>query len=149
MRMSACSLALAIVLAAGAAAGALAQTAAENAARWGLLGDWRLDCGRPVDNQFSSLSYRVAEGRLFHDRDFGHARDSHPVASARILGDGSIELVISFRDPVTTREFSLIRGRDGRIRAMSNRDVSSNQFTIQGGRFTANGRQTPWQARCG
>ena len=47
-----------------------------------------------------------------------------------------------------TRQFSFIKGGDGRIRAISNRNVANNEYTIKDGKFTSNGNAPPWQTRC-
>ena len=122
-----------------------AQTAAESASQWGLLGTWRLDCNTPASSADSDLSYVVREGQLFHDREFGNARDSSVVNAATILPDGSIELVVTFASLAQTRQFSLTKGGDGRIRALSNRKVDTEEYTVRDGKFTGNGNDSPWQ----
>jgi hypothetical protein len=126
----------------------LAQTVADTASRWGLLGNWRIDCSKPASRSNGELKYVVKGGKLFHDREFGDVRDSTPVMSATTKADGSIEIVINLVSRSETRQFSLIKGSDGRIRAMSNRNVDTNQYSIVDGKFTANGNATPWQTRC-
>jgi hypothetical protein len=140
--------ALVLLAALATSEASLAQTAAETASRWGLLGTWRLDCSQPPSRSDGNLQYVVRGGRLFHDREFGDARDSSTVLSARTKADGSIELVVNFVSISQTREFSLIKGRDGRIRATSNRNIDTNEYSIRGGTFAANGNTTPWQTRC-
>jgi len=126
----------------------LAQTNAETASRWGLLGTWRLDCNTPASRSDGALQYVVREGKLFHDRNFGTARDSNQVTSATRKADGSLDLVVKFDSLSQTRQFSFIKGSDGRIRATSNRNVDTNEYTIKDGKFTANGNAPPWQTRC-
>ena len=140
--------ALVLLTALATSEASLAQTAAETASRWGLLGTWRLDCSQPPSRSDGNLQYVVRGGRLFHDREFGDARDSSTVLSAITKADGSIELVVNFVSISQTREFSLIKGRDGRIHATSNRNIDTNEYSIRGGTFTANGNTTPWQTRC-
>jgi hypothetical protein len=126
----------------------LAQMVAETASRWGLLGTWRLDCSAPVSRSDGELQYVVRGGKLFHDREFGDVRDSGSVMSATRKADGSIELVVNFVSFSQTRQYSMIKGGDGRIRSISNRNVDTNEYTIRDGKFTANGNATPWQTRC-
>jgi hypothetical protein len=126
----------------------LAQTVAETASKWGLVGTWRLDCSKPVSSNDGALQYVVRGGKLFHDREFGDRRDSNQVISATAKKDGSIEVIITFAAFPQTRQFSLIKGSDGRMRAVSNKDVNTNEYTIKDGKFTANGNTTPWQTRC-
>jgi hypothetical protein len=125
-----------------------AQTAAETARTWGLLGTWRLDCNKPASRADGELQYVVREGKLFHDREFGDARDSSTVTSLVAKADGSIDVVVNFTSIGQTREFSLIKGKDGRIRATSNRNVDTNEYSIRDGKFSFNGASTPWQTRC-
>jgi hypothetical protein len=126
----------------------LAQTVAEAASKWGLVGTWRLDCSKPVSGSDGALQYVVRGGKLFHDREFGDRRDSNPVTVATVKADGSIEIIINFVSLSQTRQFSLVKGSDGRMRAVSNRDVNTNVYSIKRGKFTGNGNITPWQTRC-
>ena len=128
----------------------VAQTVAETASGWGLLGAWRTDCGAPVSRSDGVYRYVVREGKLFHDREFGDAgtRDSSPVMSATKKTDGSIEVVINFVSLSQIRSNSFIKGSDGRIRVISNRDVNTNEYSVRDGKFTWNDNATPWQTRC-
>jgi hypothetical protein len=126
----------------------LAQTVADTASKWGLLGTWRLDCSTSPSRSDGALQYVVRGGKLYHDREFGDARDSSQVMSATRKADGSLELVVKFDSLSQTRQFSFIKGSDGRIRAISNRNVDTNEYTIKDGKFTANGNTPPWQTRC-
>jgi hypothetical protein len=116
--------------------------------RWGLIGTWRLNCSAPASRSDGELKYVIRGGKLFHDREFGDARDSSPVMSATSKADGSLELVVKFDSLSQTRQFSFIKGGDGRIRAISNRNVANNEYTIKDGKFTSNGNPPPWQTRC-
>ena len=126
----------------------LAQTVAETASRWGLVGTWRLDCSKAPTRADGDLRYVVREGKLFHDREFGDVRDSSPIMSATTKPDGSIELVLNLTSFAQTRQYSIMMGSDGRIRAISNRNVDTNEYSIREGKLTANGNDTPWQTRC-
>ena len=127
---------------------ALAETVAQTASRWGLLGTWRLDCSKPASRSDGALQYVVRGGKLFHDREFGDARDSSSVVLATTKADGSIEIVVAFVSLSQTRQFSFTKGVDGRIRAISNRNVDTDEYSIRSGKFTANGNTPPWQTRC-
>jgi hypothetical protein len=140
--------ALAFVAFAATALAAAAQTTAEVARKWGLLGTWRLDCTQPRSESNPDLAYAVRDGKLFHDRDFGKNRDSSAVMTAVVKADKSIEVVVKFDSLKQTRQFSLMKGPDGRIRAVSNRNVDTNEYSIRDGKFTANGGTPPWQTRC-
>ena len=140
------SLVLSVVLATAEAS--WAQTVAEIASRWGLLGTWRLDCSEPSSRSDGALRYVVGDGKLFHDRESGDVRDSSPVMSATAKADGSIEIVVNLVSFSQTRQSSVVKGSEGRIRAVSNRNVDTNGYSIRDGKFTANGNDTPWQTRC-
>ena len=124
------------------------QSVAETAARWGLLGSWRIDCGQPISSSNGDLSYVVRSGMLFHDREFGNTRDSNPVVAATAKRNGMLEITVNFRALSQTRQFSFIKGRDGRIRAIANRNVETDEYTVKDGKLIANGNMTPWQTRC-
>ena len=145
IRSSALILLLAILVAPQAS---LAQTVAQVASSWGLLGTWRLDCSKPASRSDGELKYVLRDGKLFHDREFGDARDASQVTSATRKADGSLELTVKFDSLSQTRQFSFVKGGDGRIRAISNRNVDTNEYTIKDGKFTANGNTPPWQTRC-
>jgi hypothetical protein len=127
---------------------ALAETNVEAASKWGLLGTWKINCSQPTSRSNGDLGYVVRGGKLYHDRDFGDAKDSSAVMSATRKDDGSIEIVVNFVSLSQTREFSFRKGSDGRIRAISNRNVDTNEYSIKDGKFTANGNDPPWQSRC-
>src|SRR5262249_2985718 len=97
--------ALALLAILGTSAVSHAQKTAETATRWGLLGNWKLDCSTPTSSGNGRLSYVVRGGKLFHDRDFGDRKDSSPVTLATSRPDGSIEVVINFPSLKQTRQF--------------------------------------------
>lgn len=137
---------LAAMVALGPAAHA--ETAAETAAAWGLLGTWSLDCRLPPSEGNSYMSYVVMPGgRLAHERDFGGRRDANEVLRA-MLGVGGIDLTVYFPASAQTRQITLARSPDGRVRAIADSLLSSNEFAIWDGRFIATGTETPWQVRC-
>ena len=125
-----------------------AQTVVETASRWGLTGTWRLDCRQPTSRSNPDLKYVVRGGKLFHDRNFGDTADSSSVMSATVKANGSLEIVVNFTSFSQTRQFSFMKGSDGRIRAISNRNVDTNEYSVVDGKFTANGNPAPWQSRC-
>lgn len=127
---------------------AQAETVAQSASDWGLIGTWRTDCAAPLSQGQPALSYVVRGGRLFHDRDFGGARDSNPVLLATPRSDGSIELLVDFPAFGQVRQFTVVKNGDGRIRTVSNRDVNTDQYSIRDGKFVANGMPPPPQSRC-
>ncbi len=125
-----------------------AETAAETAAAWGLLGTWSLDCGLPPSGGNGYMSYvAVSGGRLVHERDFGGWRDANEVLRVT-LGVGGIDLTVYFLASAQTRQITIAKGPDGRVRATSESLVNSNEFAISDGKFTATGTDTPWQMRC-
>ena len=96
------------------------------------------------------MKYVVRGGKLFHDRDFGgeSKSDSSPVTAARLTPDGVLELTIPFASLSQTRQFAFVRAPDGRIRAVYNRNVDTDEYSIKDGKFTANGNAPPWQTLC-
>jgi hypothetical protein len=142
------SVAFALLLVVVAGQAAQAQTTAEVARKWGLVGTWRLDCVQPRSQSNPDLNYVVRGGKLFHDRDFGNNQDSSAVMTAVVKADKSLEIVVKFDSLKQTRQFALMKGPDGRIRAVSNRNVDTNEYSIRDGKFTANGGTPPWQTRC-
>jgi len=140
---------LAAVVLAVTALSASAQTNAQNATTWGLLGMWKVDCSRRAGNGLdASQTYVIRDGKLELDRDFGTVKDTANVTTARIRAEGTLELVILYPSLSQTREFVLVKGPDGRIRSVSNRNVDTNEFSIRDGVLLANGNQSPWQSRC-
>jgi hypothetical protein len=125
-----------------------AGTAADAAARWGLLGSWKIDCSAPASVTNGELRFVVRNGALFHDRDFGQAKDSNRVVAANVRPDGAIDLVVEFATYRQRREFVFSKGDDDRARTTSNRDVKTNQFSVAEGKFTQDGKDTPWQTHC-
>jgi hypothetical protein len=142
------TIAIALLVAIAAGPGAQAQTTAEVARKWGLIGTWRLDCTRPRSGDNPDLAYVVRDGKLFHDRHFGNNGDSNAVITAVVKANKAIEVVVKFDSLNQTRQFALMKGPDGRIRAISNRNVDTNEYSIRDGKFTANGATPPWQTRC-
>ncbi|MDP1837558.1 MAG: hypothetical protein Q8N31_14290 [Reyranella sp.] len=129
--------------------GVSAQTVAGTATQWGLIGVWQLDCKAPISQSNGALKYAVRGGKLFHDRDFGGGKtDSNVVISARANSDETLEVTISFASFSQTRQFAFVKAADGRIRALNNRNVDTDEYSIRDGKFLANGNVTPWQSRC-
>ena len=126
----------------------LAQSMAEEAAGWGLLGTWALDCTVPASRSNAYLSY-VREGdALIHRRDFGDTRDEHPIDAVKVLADGSLEIVItlSLANASQVRTLVLQKEGKGKMRAMMNRDEAGN-YSIRDGKFM-DGQPSAVQSRC-
>lgn len=98
------------------------------------------------------MAWVVRRGRLFHDRNWGDGKDSQPALLASAKADGSLEVLVTFdfgkKHGKQTRQFSFIKDADGRIRAMSNRNVDTDEYSIVNGKFAFNGKATRWQTRC-
>jgi hypothetical protein len=127
-----------------------AQDVADVLTRWGLLGTWSVDCASPPGRSNTYTTYVARFDRsAYYTREWGEARDTDPndINAATILPDGMLllrEFMPAFNQ---TREMWLVKGADGRTRAMMNREVGG-QYTVRDGRFAANGRETPWSSRC-
>lgn len=144
------TLAAVAVLGCTMATQASAQSNADVARQWGLLGTWMLTCADRPTRDNPELSYELRGGRVVHVRNFGGSGDTNEVALVSVHRDGAIELLIPFGSQKSPqwRQFSVIKGPDGRIRAVSNRDVNTDQYSVRDGVFTFNDRRTPWQTRC-
>ena len=128
---------------------AMAQKAGDTVRRWGLVGTWALDCGKPASSSNGYLSYAAdAAGKASHNRDFGDRKDVNTVEQARVGTGGALELTVSFPGLSQTRKYTMIMGMDGRIRAKSNSKADGTEPTITNGKFTSNSQDTPWQTRC-
>jgi hypothetical protein len=127
---------------------ALGQTVADSAKKWGLLGTWSVDCSKPASGSNSYLTYTAREGRVYHEREFGDRRDANAVLLAKITNDNSIELLIRFEGLSQTRQFVMMKGSDGRIRAKWNRNVDTGEYSIKDGKLVGSGAESVWQKRC-
>jgi hypothetical protein len=147
--MTASTLARAAVLIALIADGsAKADSTTDAVKRWGLIGTWAVDCGKPAARGNTYLSYAIEpDGIAVHSRDFGDGKDSQEILAAEVTADGQLTLRIRFPQLGETREFSLLKGTDGRYRTMSNHDTKGG-YSIRDGKFTFNGNRTPWLTRC-
>jgi hypothetical protein len=137
-----------LALALAAADLASAETVIESAKKWGLLGTWAIDCSKPPSRSNGHLAYRAKQGRLVHEREFGDVREESPVLSARITASGGLELLVRFESFSQTREYLMIKGSEGRIRAFFNRDVDTDVYSIKDGKIVGSGNDTVWQHRC-
>jgi hypothetical protein len=142
------ALVLVLVGVLAAADAASAKTTANIATEWGLLGTWKIDCGVPASRSDPDLIYTVRDGQLFHDRDWGDGRDSNPVVSTSVTDKGGLEILVKFDSIKQTRQWISIKGDDGRLRTISNRNVDTGEYSIREGKLTANGNVTQWQTRC-
>lgn len=120
--------------------------------KWGLLGTWSLDCGRPPAGNHIHIRYvKWLSGKVMTERVYGDKsrNDSNEVIGATINADGSLTLVVDFQSlGGQIRTFALTHDRPDRVRALWNHGPDG-VYTVKDGRFTGNGRETPWQYRCG
>ena len=144
-----CRLALAILFSLALTLKASAETVAETARAWGLIGAWSLDCSLAPDRgKGAVLAYEIASGdRVVHRRDFGDASDESEVISAKVSGDGMLNLRVFFPQLKQIREYGFAMQPDGTMRAIYNRN-QKGEYTIRNGKFTANGNPTPSQHKC-
>lgn len=128
---------------------ASAETVAETARAWGLIEAWSLDCSvAPDRGEGAVLAYEIASGdRVVHRRNFGATTDESEVVTAKVSGDGMLNLRVFFPKLKQTREYGFAMQPDGTMRAMYNRN-QKGQYTISNGNFTANGNPTPSQHKC-
>lgn len=137
-------------LAVGAAGNtALAQTAGEVAARWGLLGEWKVDCKSQASQGNQGIEFIVRDGKLIQERNAGTAKDVTTITSAVARPDGSLETVeMSATTPPTTRLIVRRKQGDGRFAVWSNRIAGSEQYSIRDGKFTNGSGTAPAINRC-
>jgi hypothetical protein len=140
---------LAVVLAGMlAASGAFAATPADVARKWGLLGLWRLDCAAKPTVSDPDLRFVVRSGTLYYDRAWGSGHDSSVITSATLTPNGGIDVVVRFQSLSQTREWIDVKEDDGRIRAIMNRNVDTNEYSIRDGKFVSNGNTPPPTTHC-
>jgi hypothetical protein len=125
-----------------------ADSAVDTATSWGLLGTWRLDCKAQASRADPDLIFVVRSGQLFHDRNWGDGSDSSAVLSATATAGGGLMVTVKFASLSQTRQWAYVKQDDNHIRAMSNRNVDTDDYSVRDGKFTANGNSTSWQTRC-
>ena len=127
---------------------ARADEVADVATKWGLIGTWRLNCGRPAGPQNPGVAFSVQDGKVIEERDSGETRLSGEVKSAAIRPDSALILVIAYPAIRQTREIIEIRyGRDTR-RIQSDRNLETNEHAVENGRFTGSDEMTPAVQLC-
>jgi hypothetical protein len=137
------------LLLAAATAPASAQNAGDAAARWGLLGEWRLDCNMPAGPNNVAIEFVVRDGRLVQERSAGTAKDSTAITSAVVRADGNLETTeMSSSQPPVTRQIIRRKQGEGRFFVWSNRAAGTEQYTIRDGKFVNGGNNAPALTRC-
>ena len=128
---------------------ASAETVAETARAWGLIAAWSLNCSTTPDRgEGAVLAYEIAPGdRVVHRRNFGATTDESEVVTARVSGDGMLNLRVFFPKLKQTREYGFAMQPDGTMRAMYNRN-QKGEYTIRDGKLTANGNPTAPLHKC-
>ncbi len=128
---------------------AYAQTAGEAAAKWGLIGEWKVDCKSPTSQANQAIEFAVRDGKLLQERNNGNAKDATTLISAAIQPDGSLETVeVAATNPPTTRQIVRRKQGEGRFTIWSNRIVGTEQYSIRDGKFTNSGGPAPAISRC-
>ncbi len=129
---------------------AAAQSPIQAATGWDLLGTWSSDCSIPPSRLHTWLSYVVRDGRLFYEQNYGDGRSSNEIASARLLPDGNIEIVMKFTtvSPPQTRLNVNTRGADGRFRTIESKNVGTGEYSIRDGLVSPNNQPSKWLSRC-
>ncbi len=142
-RLSSRGIAASLALAA-AGTPAFAQTAGEAAAKWGLLGEWKVDCKSPASQGNQAIEFVVRDGKLLQERSAGSVKDVTTITSAVAKPDGSPETMeVSPSNPPTTRQVVRRKQSDGRFAVWSNRIAGSEQYSIRDGKFTNSGAAAP------
>ena len=127
---------------------ATGQTVAATMERWGLLGTWAINCTRPPSMVNGYISYvRSWDGKILHVQGLDHW-SSREIIAASVTPDGLIELVADFGEAVGVWRWRLVKGADGRVRAMASSKIDGTGVTTRDGRSVHSGRETPWVSRC-
>lgn len=142
----------AVILLAGVSASARAETVAATMTKWGLMGDWSVDCAAAAGSGTAAkLRYAAKpDGSVLHFRNFGDAKSSDKVKSVRITPEDWLELKIFFKEIAVgeqDRTFALKRIQTGVVQAMYNYNAK-REYSVKDGKFTSNGKDTPLQHRC-
>src|SRR5436190_3136383 len=104
IRLTCAGIAGSLILAVGSAP-SWAQTAGDAAAKWGLLGEWKLDCNTPTGPNNIAIEFVIREGKLYQERTAGTTKDATAITSAVIRADGTLETTeMSSANPPTTRQ---------------------------------------------
>ena len=137
-----------LTLALGYAAVTRAETPAETAAAFGLLGTWAVDCRLPPSLANAYLTYAATPGgNIAHDRDFGSQRNIGEVVRASLTA-GGIDLVVFFPVSAQSRQITIGKSGDGRMRTVADSFINSREYAIRDGKLLATGTEVPWQMRC-
>ncbi len=149
---------------------ASAEAIAATLNQWGLIGATAKDCAKPASPSNAHNSYIVrADASVYYAPNYGRGNDSlnsFELEAATIepsgaivlrvtrpdktLGTGTTQIMGSagrFTDSNKSREWTLIKGSDGRIRTMSNREVGGD-YSVRDGKLVTNGAETPWYTSC-
>jgi|SRR5689334_11015031 hypothetical protein len=127
---------------------ARAETPAQTAAAFGLLGTWAVDCRLPPSIANAWLTYAATPGgNIAHDRDFGSQRNIGEVVRATLTA-GGIDLVVFFPVSAQSRQITITKAGDGRMRTMTDSFINANEYAVRDGVLLATGTQMPWQMRC-
>ncbi len=135
-----------------ASGSARAETVAAIMTKWGLMGEWSVDCAAAAgDRTAAKRRYEPKrDGSVYHYRNFGKDKSSDKIKSVRITPEDWLELKIFFKEIAVgeqDRTFALKRIRTGVIQAMYNYNAKG-KYSVKDGKFTSNGQDTPLQNRC-
>jgi hypothetical protein len=131
---------------------ARAETVAATMTKWGLMGDWSVDCGAAAGKGTAAkLRYAtMPDGSVLHYRNFGDGSSSDKIKSARITPEGWLELKVFFKEIAVgqqDRTFALKRIKPGVVQAMYNYNAK-REYSVKDGKFTSNGKEAPLQYKC-
>jgi len=137
-----------VSLAIASGSAARAETPAETAAAFGLLGTWAVDCALPPSLANGYLSYVATPGgNIAHDRDFGSQRNTGEIVRAALTA-GGIDLVVFFPASAQSRQITLAKTADGRLRIITDAFITTKEYAIRDGKLLSTGTDMPWQMRC-
>ena len=64
------------------------------------------------------------------------------------LTAGGIDLVVFFPVSAQSRQITIAKAADGRMRTIADSFINANEYAIRDGRLLATGAEMPWQMRC-
>lgn len=150
MRFLLCAAVCGVALALARTAGAETDSPAKVLADWGMLGTWAVNCAAPASriNGYSTYAAQgTSDAALVRDFGTDNPGDRSRIVSARIVGDGMIEITIDLTSINQVRANVFAKLGADRIRAMENR-ASDGSYTVRDGKFVHNGQPTLVQHRC-
>src|SRR5215475_7969036 len=78
---------------------------------------------------------------------FGPQRNTGEVVRAALTA-GGIDLVVFFPASAQSRQITLAKTADGRLRIITDAFITTKEYAIRDGKLLSTGTDMPWQMRC-